>query len=366
MDTEQFIKKAKLIHGNKYDYSLVEYVNNKTKIKIICNTCKDSYLQSPAEHLSGKGIRCSCNTLTEKRFLKEAKEKHCKKYNFDNIKYINSNTKIKFTCNECNNIIERTPADVLRTVNLCKVCGIPHKRKTTEQFIKKAKEKFGDKFDYSLVEYVNKDTPIKIICNECKQIMIQTPNNHLACKYGCTNVMCKNAPPTGIKYTTETFIEVAKEKFGNDFDYSFVEYKGTWTPIKIKCNKCKQIREVLPNTFLMRGGCLHNKESFGEKIIRIVLEKRNIEHKQQYIFKDCRDINPLPFDFYIPSKNLLIEFQGKQHYEPRELFGGVKGMILTQKHDQIKREYCLNNGIKEIEIPYWELRNIEKILNNNL
>lgn len=68
MDTEQFIKKAKLIHGNKYDYSLVEYVNNKTKIKIICNTCKDSYLQSPAEHLSGKGIRCSCNTLTEKDF----------------------------------------------------------------------------------------------------------------------------------------------------------------------------------------------------------------------------------------------------------------------------------------------------------
>lgn len=67
-----FIKK----HGNKYDYSLVEYVNNKTKIKIICNTCKDIYLQTPSDHLAGKNIRCSCNTLTEKRFLKEAKEKH--------------------------------------------------------------------------------------------------------------------------------------------------------------------------------------------------------------------------------------------------------------------------------------------------
>ena len=78
MNTEQFIKKAKLIHGNKYDYSLVEYVNNKTKIKIICNTCKDSYLQTPSDHLAGKNIRCSCNTLTEKRFLKEAKKKDFK------------------------------------------------------------------------------------------------------------------------------------------------------------------------------------------------------------------------------------------------------------------------------------------------
>ena len=58
-----FIKK----HGNKYDYSLVEYVNNKTKIKIICNTCKDSYLQTSSDHLAGKNIRCSCNTLTDKK-----------------------------------------------------------------------------------------------------------------------------------------------------------------------------------------------------------------------------------------------------------------------------------------------------------
>ena len=133
-----FIKK----HGNKYDYSLVEYVNNKTKIKIICNTCKDSYLQTPSEHLAGKNIRCSCNTLTEKRFLKEAKEKHNNDYDFSNINYINSKTVIKFKCNECKQILKKTPIDILRTKNLCIKCGIPNIKKTTEQFIKEAKKKY--------------------------------------------------------------------------------------------------------------------------------------------------------------------------------------------------------------------------------
>ena len=92
---------------------LIDINNFYVNIKIICNTCKDIYLQTPSDHLVGKNIRCSCNTLTEKRFLKEAKEKHNNDYDFSNINYINSKTVIKFKCNECKQILEKTPIEVL-------------------------------------------------------------------------------------------------------------------------------------------------------------------------------------------------------------------------------------------------------------
>lgn len=107
-------------------------------------------------------------------------------------------------------------------------------------------------------------------------------------------------------------------------------------------------------------------ESRGEREIRHVLENNYIDFKQEYSFVDCRDKNPLPFDFYLPNYNILIEYQGVQHYDVIERFGGLKGFILRQKHDKIKLEYCLLSGITLITIPYWEFNNIEQILNQEL
>ena len=74
----------------------------------------------------------------------------------------------------------------------------------------------------------------------------------------------------------------------------------------------------------------------------------------------------LPFDFYLPEYNACIEYQGQQHYTPIEVFKGESGFELRQKHDEMKRNFCIKNNIKLIEIPYWEYNNIEKILNNKL
>lgn len=107
-------------------------------------------------------------------------------------------------------------------------------------------------------------------------------------------------------------------------------------------------------------------ESRGEREIRYILEGNYIKFEQEYSFVDCRDKNPLPFDFYLPDYNILIEYQGVQHYEAIERFGGQDGFLLRQKHDQIKLEYCLLNNITLITIPYWDFNNITQILNQEL
>ena len=91
------------------------------------------------------------------------------------------------------------------------------------------------------------------------------------------------------------------------------------------------------------------------------MDELGIKSFQEHTFTDCRYKNKLPFDFYLPDYNTVIEYQGEWHYFD------FKGTMEIQKiRDKIKRNYCRENGIKEIEIPYWEFDNIEEIIKENL
>lgn len=102
-------------------------------------------------------------------------------------------------------------------------------------------------------------------------------------------------------------------------------------------------------------------KSHGERIITETLNKLNINYIREYSFSDCRSLNnyPLRFDFYCPDYNLLIEFQGKHHYEPVNKYPKAKRVTeKTKINDQIKINYCQSRNIDLITIPYWELENI--------
>lgn len=116
----------------------------------------------------------------------------------------------------------------------------------------------------------------------------------------------------------------------------------------------------------INGGVKHPAitMSKGEYKIKKILDMSEIHHCQEFSFKDCRDKKVLPFDFYIPSINTAIEYQGRQHYETILFFGGDKAFRLRKKHDEIKYQYCKNKNIKLIRIPYWDFNNIEQILKN--
>ena len=134
----------------------------------------------------------------------------------------------------------------------------------------------------------------------------------------------------------------------------------------IKCIYCGTPFTTSLVLFAQHGGQMcdncKDTESIGERRIRNFLELNNILFEQEKWFSDCRDIKPLPFDLYLPDYNTIIEFDGEQHYKQGHFTHS--NLLYTRKHDAIKNEYCKNNNIALIRIPYWDLNNIEKILND--
>lgn len=135
----------------------------------------------------------------------------------------------------------------------------------------------------------------------------------------------------------------------------------------IDCPYCGNPFTTSLGLFCQHGGqaCpnCRNTESIGEKKIRLYLENHNIIFEQEKWFSDCRDIKPLPFDFYLPDLNKIIEFDGKQHYESSSLFYHTTLSEQTS-HDEIKNKYCKDNSIELLRIPYWDINNINNIIDN--
>ena len=123
---------------------------------------------------------------------------------------------------------------------------------------------------------------------------------------------------------------------------------------------------ISPSNLLKGHGCPECVNSKGETIISEYLKENNINYISEYTFDDCRNKRPLPFDFYLPDYNLLIEYDGEQHFEPVDFFGGEEQFEYQKYNDNIKNTYCIKNNINLIRIPYWDFDNIEKILDEVL
>jgi len=233
---------------------------------------------------------------------------------------------------------------------------------TTEQFIEKAKLIHNNKYDYSLTKFINSKTKVKIICPIHGEFE-QFHGKHLS-KKGCFKCgfisRCKLATSN-----TETFIKKAVKVHGEKYDYSNVTYIGKENKVEIKC-KYHGIFSQTPHNHLAGNGCPHCRESKGENIINHFLTKNNIKFIPQKRFADCRNILPLPFDFYLTEYNICLEFHGIQHFKPRTKFGGEKEFKKTQLRDSIKLNYCKTKNILLIVITYKDNIELEliKLLNS--
>ena len=138
--------------------------------------------------------------------------------------------------------------------------------------------------------------------------------------------------------------------------------------LKVFCIQCGDI--FTTNMVRIKTGqsCCEkcrNSSSIGERQIQMILDRYDIMYEKQKWYSDCVDQRPLPFDFYLPKYNTIIEFDGQHHYEP--IYDkDYDDLLITQKHDKIKNEYCEKNDIKLIRIPYWEGNNMETIIKNEL
>ena len=189
-NTQEFISKARIVHGEKYDYSLVDYTNNHTQIEIICME-HGSFFQSPKDHLSGRGCpTCgrersiedikSRMMLSKDGFIKRANEIHGYRYDYSNVNYKDTKTKIEIICKEHGSFFQ-SPNKHMQG-NGCPTCGrertIEHNFLTLDDFIKKARNVHGDKYDYSSSVYTGADNKLEIACVKHGKFL-QTPHNHL-------------------------------------------------------------------------------------------------------------------------------------------------------------------------------------------
>lgn len=220
-------------------------------------------------------------------------------------------------------------------------------------------------------EYVNSDTRIRYICPIHGEKEMRASNLHAGKK--CPECGRISARKIFAFSSDEVYSKVDKlgGKLLNKDDYINQDIKN----LKILCPRChKNILITSLKHFRQHGGqaCseCYRKESVGERRIRQWLETNNIDFIQEKWFEDCRDVNPLPFDFYLPDKNIIIEFDGQQHFEETHFFSLRNSEIpvteYVQYHDAIKTDYCNSHGINLIRIPYTQIKEIENILQEKI
>lgn len=296
---DDFVNKAQIIHNNMYDYSLVNYVNSQTKIEIICPK-HGIFNQKPNSHINGSG---------------------------------------------------------------CRLCGIEKQKNRISlkkiEFIKKANVIHNNKYDYNLVEFKNTHDYVTIVCAKHGKFLQQV-YVHLNGS-GCPKC---GEMITGQKKrnNTEYFILKSNKIHNHKYDYSLVNYVTAHHYVDIICPIHGKFNQTA-NSHLNGNGCPLCKESIGEKNISKYLSKHLIVFERNKKFNDCKNINYLTFDFYLPAYNVLIEFDGEQHFISINHFGGIDKLNNQIFNDKIKDEYARLNNFHLLRIKYNQIREIDKILN---
>lgn len=277
------------------------------------------------------------NRLNLEELLNRFNEIHNNFYKYDNVIYINNKTKIDIVCPIHGNF-KQTPSSHLKGSG-CPKCK--SKKLSNYIFINKLKKIYGDSYDYSLINYINTRTKIKLIC-PIHGIFEQYPKHLLYSKKGCYK--CNN----GIK-----FIKKSNKIHNFKYKYDNLKYENSHIKVKIMCIE-HGIFEQLPYHHLRGSGCPKCNDSKGEKTISNYLNNKKIKYIKQKTFKNCKYILPLKFDFYLPEYNVCIEYDGEQHFFVKNIWGGEKEFKLIKKRDKIKNEYCKNNNIHFLRIKYNE------------
>jgi very-short-patch-repair endonuclease len=221
----------------------------------------------------------------------------------------------------------------------------------------------NNKYDYSLIKTnPSKNDKIKIICPE-HGIIEKRWEDHLSNKTGCKKC-------AGFDLSLSEKIDIANKTHDNKYDYSLLpnEFK-TMSKVNIICPEHGEFKQCWSNHIHGKDGCPSCKSSKGENSIRIFLNEHKIYFIHQKSFDNCRNDRTgrmLVFDFYIPSYNLCIEYDGAQHTKPVEFFGGIKEYNDIKYKDEIKNKYCKDNNINLLRISYKNRKNIENILKINL
>jgi very-short-patch-repair endonuclease len=343
-----------------------EYKGVTQKLRYICNKHKDKGVLeiTYSKFMQGRGcVYCGRERTVNSRtkpFDYDEAVALCLSHNFEfvDIKRENSVIYIYFICNQHRElgVQKMRKTNMKRDIKGCKYC----KGDLPEWYVK---QKIADLYPHIKLigKYVNMSTPLECHCEKHDVYWKTAPQNIL---YGHGCIECgKEKLSEQHTYTKEEFENLIK--FVNPDVKVIGEYRGMEYDVIIQCKKCGHIWTLNAQS-LKANGTRCKKCSYtykGEDEIIKALQEFECNFIHQYKIDDCKDKRPLPFDFYLPDYNLCIEFDGEQHYKPKF---GESSFMQTQKHDNIKNEYCKTHNIKLLRIPYWDGSNIKQIIQKQL
>lgn len=253
----------------------------------------------------------------------------------------------------CNNTFYKNVHDIMSKSSGCPYCNGTKPALYNEEWVVN-----NTPLPYHYISgYQGMSKKCKFYCNICETEFEQQPqkliNQHI---YGCSCCLTK-------KKTHEEFLEELGEECLQEYEI-IGAYNSTDNPIEIKHRTCGYTFEITPYQFIhkhQKTYCpiCYYKKSKGEVKINLYLNQNQIEYKKEYRFVNL----PLyRFDFYLPKLKIAIEYDGKQHFEPIDYYGGMDALQETQRRDKIKNQFCLDNDITLFRIPYTEINNINAIL----
>lgn len=333
--TENFIKKSREVHGDRYDYSKVEYRNSKEKVCIICKeNGHGEFYQIPGEHTNGHGCpRCKGITLGNryrkslKKFIREAEEVHGDKYDYSKADYKNSSTKICIICPKHGEFYQYPNYHL--NGSGCPKCG-RNIRLTTEDFIKMAIAVHGNKYDYSKVEYKGANDKVCIVCPHHGEFY-QIPRDHIRTR-GCRK--CSSST----KLTTEDFIKRAKKIHSDKYNYSKVDYINSQTKVTIICSTHGEFEQI-PNSHLQGRGCPKCNFGFSSDSKLSLLSDSDVEHLSVHQLIELIGQNLLPADFKVLTKTASGSKERKDDINKlRESIGSGVEENETAEEEQVLQE----------------------------
>lgn len=242
LTTYIFIEKSNNIHLHRYDYSLVDYKNNKTKVIIICKE-HGNFEQLPINHINGRAGCPNCNghIPTKEIFIEKSNKLHNNRYDYSKVIYKNSKTNVSIIC-EKHGVFKQTP-NVHLSNHGCPNCGKMH----TQLLLEKLYDIYKNKYDYSLVNYINNITPINIICEEHGIVSVNI-DNFLYRKSGCK--YCN-----GVYKDITYFIDDANKIHNYKYNYKIITnlYKNSY--IEIICNTHGSFKQRICSHINNKVGC---------------------------------------------------------------------------------------------------------------
>lgn len=263
--TDEFITKARKIHGERYDYTQSRCEKLADNIVIICNEPNHGqFVQSGYNHVRGMGCpKCGRIQLSQTQsgdtasFIQKSIDIHGNAYSYNTVVYVNSKTKVEITCNTCQKSILVAPYNHLMGKG-CRTCGTKRaadkRRSGLEKVIEECRKVHGDKYEYLMNEYQNPNIPVPIRCIKHNFEFMQSIGSHKSGS-GCPKCGRESATQSQT-FTTEMFIQRSRGKHGaNRYDYSQSVYKKATKPITIICPAHGPFSQSAM-THMNGGGCM--------------------------------------------------------------------------------------------------------------